>query len=558
MINILEKEKFLFALIILLFITIRICGLSFSYYQDETDWARIVNPINNMSGNIPHPPLGEKIYNVGGQVFGYDHLRLVPFIFSVLDLILLYVLVKRRFGVKAALWSSLFFSISIYSVIASLMVDTDGQIMPFFLLLALISYYEWQDIRSKKILWGSLLIVSLIGGFFIKISFIIGIGAIILDFLYSKKDLLAIDKKILLKYLAWIGGFLVSLFLLLLGAHFIFPFFRLGESFRYWEHFIVFSGRNYLQISIQFLKALLYLSPIFIASLFFVPKNIYSKLRVFLIFISLGLLFYLVMFDFSDGSLDRYLQFLIVPLSVVVGVVSAKIFDPENGSVSRKLVLGGVVFSVLLFLLQFLPHSIFPLQPKSEWFSHFLSFKWNFLFPFFGGSGPLPFYVSALFIALSWLGVMGLIFMVFLNKNIKKSAWMIILIIGMLYNFIFVEEYLFGSINGNSKYLLNNALNFIEGNTKIQKVITYNDLGRYELEQMGKYRRRLYADPKFEIDYKSILNKYKEYYLVIDIPHIYIDSMYVKYLNSCDVVYNDFDRSITAKIYDCRGAINID
>lgn len=547
MIDIFKKQKFLLILILAVFIFIRFLGVHSPYHQDEYKWAQILNPAFGLVGAIPHPPLGEKILSFGAKIFGYDNLRFIPFIFGILNLILIYWLVKMRFGAKEALWSILLFTVSFYSLLASLMVDTDGQILPFFFLLSMICYYNY--LNNKKNIWGALLLIFMLLGFLVKLSFIIAIGAIVLEFLYSKREQL--DKKMLLKYSVGILGFLIFLAAALLKINLIFPNFNFAGKLSYWEHFVNFSNRGYLQIIIQTLKAVFYASPLLLLPLFLLNKELREKLRLFLIFLVLGMIFYLVCFDFSGGALDRYLQFVVVPLCIISGVVVADI------KIRKKYVFGGVIISLVLFFLQFIPHFVPPQYPKTEWFSRVLHFKWNFLFPFSGGSGPLGFYVSWLFIALSWLASAVLLALIFFKPNLKKSLLVAILIIGLTYNFVFAEEYLFGKINGSPNILLRDALNFISQNKEIQKVTTYNDTGAYELINMGKYRKRIYIMPGSEEYHKISLTQYKEHYLVIDIPRINPSSIYSKYFSSCKIIFERASDSISAKVYDCRNAIDL-
>ena len=121
-----------------------------------------------------------------------------------------------------------------------------------------------------------------------------------------------------------------------------------------------------------------------------------------------------------------------------------------------------------------------------------------------------------------------------------------------------MEEYLFGVWNGNAPRLLNQAVEYIKNNPDIKMVTTYNDNGGNELQQIGKYRKRLYVDPKFDINDKvKTLNQYKEHYFVLDVPRINPDSVYQKYFDSCSIVYEKQDKKMSATIYDCRKAPNI-
>lgn len=549
----------------------------------------IVNPALTEPGGIPHPPVGEFIYRELGIMVGYDNFRLIPLIFSFINLFLLFYLVKTIFDTKTALWSAGLFIVSFYSVLASLMVDTDGAVMPAFFLIACIGYYKLRKINFQFRIsnfqnWISivLLFVGIIGGFFVKASFIIAIGALALDFAFEKG--VFEDRKKLFKYILYCIGLGIVLVLVLLLAKVVFPFFPIEKSITYWKHFAnssSFLDRGWLQTFIQFVKAVLYTSPLLILPLFFIDREIWQKTRPFFLFIFLGLFFYLIAFDFSIGALDRYFQFLVVPLCIIAGAVFAKYFtsplflqnlstfwiflqniskslanapsirifapllDKERGD-PRKRGWGEaflVLTSISIFLFQFFNHFVPPLYPKTEWISRVISLKWNFLFPFTGGSGPTGFYISFLFIALIWL--ISLAF-------VKKRFLLGILVLGLLYNAVFIEEYLFGKINGSPYELFKNAKEFIVKDKDIKKVVVYNDIGGYEIQKTGKYNRRMYATPQFEDTYKKFFENFSGHILYIDIPKIGDNNFYSNYLNSCKQIYKEKDKYITAKIFKCN------
>ncbi len=337
--NILKNKNLLFGLILILLIVIRIPGLHISYYQDEYKWPILMNPELTVPGSIPHPPLSEFIYSHTAKIFGYENFRYTPFLFSIFNLFLLFYLVKKIFNDRSALISSFLYAISGFSVIASLMVDTDGQILPFFFLLSVIFYINWREsvLFKYKILWFAAFLLSIILGFLVKLSFIIAIGTIVFDFFYSQSR--SIEKRRrLFKYIFFgVGGLSIFLVIVLIGSRFIFPYFNLTKSFSYWIHFIVFSNRNYLQIFIQFFKALIYISPLLLLPIFWMSREIAEKLRIFWLFIVGGLIFYLVLFDFSTGALDRYFQFLILPLCIISGVVISDIFYQNKEPVNKKM-----------------------------------------------------------------------------------------------------------------------------------------------------------------------------------------------------------------------------
>lgn len=155
--------------------------------------------------------------------------------------------------------------------------------------------------------------------------------------------------------------------------------------------------------------------------------------------------------------------------------------------------------------------------------------------------------------AIAWVSSASLVVVGFVKPHFRKVTISILISIGLVYNGVFVEEYLFGKVNGFTPKLVYGAVEFIENNPDIKYITVYNDNGGAEVQATGKYRKRLYTDPAFDVNSKvATLNQYKEHYLEIDIPRIDPKSVYRKYLDSCDIIYKQTDHYISATIYDCR------
>ncbi len=290
---------------------------------------------------------------------------------------------------------------------------------------------------------------------------------------------------------------------------------------------------------------------------FLAKKEWFYKVKSFIFFLIFSFIFYIVLFDFSLGALDRYLQLLILPLTVLSAIVISKVIEKYDRKTKEFLFLGTAV-GLLSVLLQSLPHYVPPLHPKAEWISRIVHLKWNFLYPFSGGSGPLGFYVSFLFIAFVWIVTLCMVLFALYKPQYKKLILIFIIPIGIMYNGVFVEEYLFGFWNGYAPGLLLSAVEYIKNNPDIHMVTTYNDNGGNEIQQIGKYRKRLYTDPKFDINEKvKTLNQYKEHYFVLNVPRIDPTSVYQKYFDTCKIIYNKSDKKMSAIIYDCRNAPDI-
>ncbi len=545
-----------FASILVIYISMHLYGIHIPYHQDEYKWVQYAHPEIIAPGTVPHPPLTEFIYTKIAPMFGDSNFRAIPTIFGFINILLLFFLVENIFKNRKKTYFILgLYIVSFFSLLASLMVDVDGTVMPFFFLILSIGYYKFKESSWMDYRWILLLLIGAVGGFFIKVSAVLPILAFALDFAIEKK--LFADKKRLVKYAGGFLGLLFILVLLLVLSKYIFPFFNLEYSLKYWEHFAnssSFFGRGWLQTFIQLAKSILYLSPLLILPLFFISKEIYIKTRVFFIFIVFGLSFYLFIFDFSIGAIDRYLQFLVIPLCILSGAIYQEYFREKF--INKKIVCFFLALSAVLFAVQFLPNFVPPLYPKTEYIHRILSLKWNFLYPFSGGSGPLAFYVSFAFIGLSWITAFILVIITFFKKfsGFSKRDFLLgVFVIGLVYNSVFIEEYLFGNINGNSSMLVKDAALFIKNNPDIKMVTVYNDNGGWDIQAIGKYRKRLYIDPKFDVNAKLVtLNQYKEHYMVVDIPKIDSSTIYQKYFDSCSVVYHEVDKNISATVYDCR------
>ncbi len=543
-------------LLLISFLGLRLPGLDIPYHQDEYKWPLYANPAVFAPGSVPHPPLTELIYRVGGGAIGYDNFRMIPLGFSVFNMLLVAYAGYLMFGKKGSLWISGLFTFSFYGLLASLTVDVDGAVMVFFFLSALVSYLRIKQasyhVSKSTMFWLFGFIISVALGFLVKLSFIIPIGVFATEF-FLEKGYFRNKKKILMSLGYSIVG-LLSLGLLVYLSQFLFPFFRLGWSMGYWDTFIRFAHRGWFQTAIQFAKALMYLSPFLVLTPLLSTRELFYKNRIFWLFIGYGLVFYLFLFDFSIGALDRYFAFLVVPLCFIVGSLCAQrdVVSEHQEKVHKKDILFIALLSIVLCCAQFLYHTVPPQHPKAEWIQAVTSLRWNFLFPFSGGSGPTGFYISFFFIGILWVISALLIIYALKTPRLRNIILMHMLVLGVLYNGVFIEEYLSGRINGSPYGLFKHAKAFIINNDEVKSVVVYNDIGGYEIRETGKYARRMYAAPQFSDEYEKYFSTFSGHVLYINIPRIGEDTMYMKYLHTCTPVYTDADKAIGATVYDCR------
>ena len=532
-----------------LFILTRFFGLGQIYHQDEYRWASIANPFfGNFSS--PHPPLAEYLYKFAGRVFGFGNLRIVPLFFSFLNLVLVYLVsLKITKNKNIALIAAGLFTVNIYSLIANLQIDIDGAILPFFILLTYYAYlHTLEDGKTKK-RWLVLLGLAVVGGFLTKLSFLLFIGAPIADWLlsaYYSREKIGL-KIILSKAWPWLAGFVAA------GAVFYYFYaIYFNGVITYAEHFksLNFASRAYFDLVFKIFKSFVWLSPLLALPVLygFFRKEIINRYRIWFIYLFLNLIFYLVLFDFSTLTIERYFMFLIVP-SVLISAEA--IFNLFKGQNIRKsaYIIAITTFVTLSFLILSLPHDVLPLNPKEAYVDKVRSLEFNFLIPFTGGSGPSGFYFSAWFILLAWIIACVSLFGVILNKHKKNLFLAVFIVLGVGYNLIFSTEYLSGAVYGSVDKVAKETIEYVNSSNSVDKVITYYDIGAYYLRLSGKYYSRFYTAPKR--DYTPKIESYRGQYMIIDFPAIDKNGRYWPLISRCPVIKKFQDKKIESYVFDC-------
>jgi len=532
--------------LLILFVAVRLPGLSVPYQQDEFKTAIAAEAgLSEASAFLTHPPLTALIYRADALVFGGEHMRIIPLLFGFISAILLFYVVRRRFNERVALWSVFLYAVSFYGIWSSLMLDTDGAILPT-LFLAALYFYDRIRTNSREKQWIFLLIVTLVTGLLVKLSFVLVVGALVADFLFEKR------KELTTKHIAYLGAggilFIVLTGSVFIAVKFLNPAFALGGMITHILYYVHLSGRNYLQIVIQSIKVIFYLSPILLVPLVFISKSVIKKTTPFLWYLGLGFVFYFILFDFSHGALDKYLMFTTVPLCVVSGAILSQLFASFSLRNHLYSLIAGTILSAVLVALLFVSPEIVPLYPKPAWFSRVMQGNWNMLMSFNGGSGPVGFYMSFLFIACSFIVAGATALAGRIWKSLLGTAAVVIVCTGIAYNAVFMEEFSFGKVYGNTTEVLHSALSYIAAQDAIKSVITYNDIGAYELKHIGKYASHFTGAPQFEGLSRDTFPTYKGIFLVADIPPLY-DGFYRDFFKSCTILFTVQSGVITSTVY---------
>lgn len=101
---------------------------------------------------LEHPPFGYYPYFIALQLLGIHDwvIRLVPFLFSLIELGLVYLIAKKWFDTKTAWYTVALFSLTYFAAFNALSPEGDGSIMGLFSLLLLYSFFLFYDAVKRK------------------------------------------------------------------------------------------------------------------------------------------------------------------------------------------------------------------------------------------------------------------------------------------------------------------------------------------------------------------------------------------------------------------------
>ncbi len=514
----------------------------------------IVNPDFHLDLKSDHPPLVALSYKATGAIVGYDNLRIMPILVSLLNLVILFFFVSKFYGKREAYIASVIYTTSVYSLIAGAQIDIDGALLPLTMLISFYSYLAYQK-GYRRGFWLPVLIGSFILGFLIKLSFVIVIGAIATDYLLKHKINLGIVKKTLAYFF---GG---MIFLIVLTCVFVFIF-KITNPLQFIlnvTHFGVlnFSERNYSQLLFLTIKSLILASPFVLLPLFLIFSSRYrSDLQLWFIYLFYNIIFYYFIFDFSNRTIERYDMFLIIPSAVIGGIfLSERMRVAINKK--KEIVLAysiAIISFVITLAISFIKSAPLPLNPKSIYIDKVKNLDLNFLIPITGGSGPIGFYASVLFITSIFTICLLLLFWYYRASGRRYAPCILIAFISFSfsYNFVIGRELVTGSVYGSVDGVTKEIVDKVNSDPLIKQVITYYDIAGYELNSSGKYYKRFYTDPMFSNTNVTKFTNYGGHYMVVDFPRIDKGSIYWKYLESCEKVYEVVNKDVSGYIFDCN------
>lgn len=539
----------LFGLVFLVFVVLRLFAASFPYHMDEYKWALIVDPVESQQGTIPHPPLGEVIMHYGGRLFGFDRLRFVPFFFAIADAVLVFMIVRRYWGWNAALFSCGLLAVYMWHVLASTMVDTDGAILPFFFLLASFAFFKYQEERSNA--WLVFSAFSAASGTLIKLPFVIFFVSLGLWLWWIEKDIVKVVRKL--------GVYAALCFLwivLLLGVvKVIYPYFEIMRLFGYASSFDVLNifSRDYLHTFLLLAITLVMASPLLPGILLWCTFDKDKHARYFVIWLWLQLLFYVFVIDVSHRPIERYLMSAIYPVVILAAGKGSKWL--KHGRNTMVCLAALVVVGGGGILLNSLNSETLPLYPKSGFVEELLQGNLFFNIPVTGGSGPMGFQLSAAAIVFMFaVPLLCLLAGLFSRSRTIMAVGVCGFLAGSVgYNIVLTEEFLFSRMSPAVPKLASEMTKYVVENPAVKSVVTFNDIGAYELKKSGKYAARFYAVPEY---FDANMEKFRTYanstFMILDFPRLNRESEYWKFLSGCQNIKEFNEKEVVGLVLDCR------
>jgi len=441
----------LFAILLVFLISIRLFALNQPLFDDETNFVQsISNPgpyyTINPFGIHPHPPLGGWGYFLFGTLLGLEVwvYRLLPLFFWIFNITLVYLLVKKYYSSKAALFSSLLMGLSYYSMLISLQIDIEGSFLTTSFLLMTLFYLNYLRINKRVYLF--LLGISFGIGLWIKISAIFFIPVLVLHRFITlkkkKKSILQCFKIILLEILMvlGIGGLLFS----------IFPIFMPNLFLR-----TIGNGTSYygLNVSLMAISMLFFwATPLLIGLFLFQALKFKEKDYFWVIWGAVIFSIYTFLIQGRPGThgaiggvaeYSRHFMNLIIPFSVIGGVFLS------NLKMDKIKLIFGFILSLLIltffYLINFNTIRVLP-RDFSIYLNAIFSLDFNFLFSFTTSSGNLL-GVNFGIILFSIIFSIILFLVYYLFKSLKRKelvGWILVIFIslGVALNLFLVTEYL--------------------------------------------------------------------------------------------------------------------
>jgi dolichyl-phosphate-mannose--protein O-mannosyl transferase len=536
--------KYLIFSLFILFIVLRLIGTNQPIYDDETNFVESVNnpgpylTIQPISIHA-HPPVAGWIYLGVGMILGQEVLiyRLIPILFGILNLFLVYRVVKEYYSERSALFSLCLMGFSFYHLIMSLEIEIEGSVLVTTFLLMTYFYLKFQKSQQRKYL----IYTGIVFGFSLltKISALFFLGVIGIHLYFSINE-----KSQLIKF-QHIKETFISFMMIMITGFALFSFYPLLM----WDHFqkVLSHGSGYygINISLMAIAMLLFWATPFLLGPFFLQIFKFNKKDSF------WTIWFLVIFSIytflivgrpgTHGGIggvadySRFFMNLVVPMSILGGVYLSKI----RFSLQEK-VIGLIGFGIFLGSFFYINYNTINILPRDFgiYLNALKNLKLNFLFPYTTSSGNLMGVSFAIIVITLFIVFLLLFFSLITKESLFKISkkikifFVIFISISIALNIFLVVEYLGPVTSPDINNVFYEMVDYTKNNLLKDPIyannegllIHLNDL-EYELGEKQEYVG-VYLESIEENSIKS------GSYLILDWPKVLIGDK-LNYFQSC-------------------------
>ena len=554
-------------ILILLAILIRLIGINQALFDDEPGY--ITTSFAGKYGISVyhnHPPLVVWLNMLFTGLFGIETcvLRLVPLLFSVLTLFLLYKTATYLYNKKAGLIAVALATFTYYPTQAALQVGDEG-VLAFFFLSAIFSLLKYSESKSKR--WLFLVIASTGLALLVKETAFMLFPVLFLYILISNHN----------------GNFYSNLkasikifTMILLLSLIIFAIYPLISIYSKETGIIAIKSLKTISTFIDpnlsfvpFAILLFWLTPLFIGLTLLSFKEKITKLLsvarspqlceelrskrgsikdlVLVIWLVLSLIFYL--FFVSRGDYTRYFVNILPPVILLSSKALAKIKFNK-----KEILISLIVLVFWLSFLFFVSFDNFRHVPRntSNYLQELKAYKIDFVFPYTGSAGPL--FVVPINVILYSLFFSGLFFIIYWFKRLKLF-FLLFLSVSLAFNIFLLQEYLLHTTQVDPSEIILQMSDYYKTN-KLPKPVYANNaallfyIDPNYLTKKDFYSIGLYGERATKLE--ELLKDQGGVFLLLDYPIIPRDSLLWDLLNKCALVKKFKSDEITmGYIFNC-------
>ncbi len=376
----------IFWVILAVALFLRVWTLGTPFTSDENPWPYAAADHSNAGFNFvidrgfdtfvwTSPPLAPLAYRFFTWFIGVNEItmRLLPLIIGLINIWLTYLLARKLFDPKSAVFAAGLMAVSFWHILASFLIEHDSSILTLFWLLFFHSWLLFETTRKTKWLFGCGIVLGL--ALLTKLTGGLMLIALAVYLVWKHGSLK--EPAIACAKILGIGAAMFAVFPIL--SMLIYPAY-IKETFIH-AGVLTFIPSLFSPIRI-IIYLLLWATPLLtglaLLSLFEPDK----RARLLWCWAGAVILFYTLTKYF--GAIDRYMAVMIPALCILGGRELAKRLEFRD---LKKVLLIALPFLVLFILLNFIPSSWIE-HNTATYIGKALTFDWAFIFQFWGSGGP--------------------------------------------------------------------------------------------------------------------------------------------------------------------------